>query len=549
MEDLLKKVIKGFNVYCKKILIVLFILPLTFTPALAQETESLFEEAVEDYINEDRKGAKIKFQNILGQDPCHMMAHYYLGLLLMESNDINQAIVNFEYVFKNASESIEGIGIDLAQAYDAAEKFDKSLPIYKKIYEQNPSDDATSFQYAVALQNTGNMEQAKVIYDRFIESHGVYAEAARYQLALYSYNLGAYVTAYDAFKRVDPKSDYADAAKQYTDILLPMTKLFSVYLSGEYSYNDNVSGSSSIAQKINAVPTQSESGYGWDMVGTINSRKFEISEQLGLKLGYLYVATLYLDKALKSNDFIGHFINPSLIYVASPSLNYELKGEWQYFNSNHQLLSQNYGASLITNITFETVPHSIEITTAYLKKNHTKNYTQDNTAVSLQYLNSNTYSFGVSGTLNADSGASFTSSYEFSDERTLEATNQARDARSQTQTISASANLLAPEGILGKYFPSLSVTPSITYTRLDYINPQSIDTSYSAANTPNVAALLIGKKVYSNTTQLRVQLDAVLYPSMGLTLSVGYEHSKAASNARSLNTKYNKYFTSLAASF
>ncbi|MDX8396053.1 MAG: tetratricopeptide repeat protein [Mariprofundaceae bacterium] len=537
--------------------ILLLALCLAATPAHAASLDELLKDAIQDYQFQDNEEAKAKFNHILELAPGNIMSHYYLGTILMTEEKADQAIPHLEHVY-NAPTPVAGIEAALAKAYDAAKKPKKALPIYKKLYDKDPTNDANAFQYAKALQAVDNIEQAKKMYTDLIEKKGKYADHARYQMGTLYTNGGSYATAVSMFKAIDPNSPYGGAAKQYMDALTPATKPISLYVSGQYFYNDNVAGSSSTAKDIGAASTTSTSdgGQGWTVIAALNTRKFEATEQLRFKLGYLFYGMLYnSETGFSGNDFKGHFINPSVSFHPDPSLDFELKGDLQYFDYNHSLLSHNYGATFTASKRFKDTPHSANINASYLQKFHTKTYAG---TTSLAYLDANNYSFGFGGNLGTEWGGTLTLSYKFSDDvptngsdKDISLANKSRDNRSRSHTLSTSARIPFPEKTFGSYISKLTLAPSISYTKKNFLNKLTADTSYTDVQGTSLQGTTVG----SNSTTIGIELSASPLKDYdplkkyNITLATGYEHSKSSSKATSLSTKSNKYYGTLSASF
>ncbi|MDT8375832.1 MAG: hypothetical protein RQ867_03725 [Mariprofundaceae bacterium] len=515
----------------------LFALIMFISPQLhAQPIDEQLATAIQDYQFQDFDEAEAKLRSILNQAPENLSAHYYLGVILTQKGAFIEAIEHLEHV-ANASVTAEGIDEALVQAYQGANQFEKALPVNKKLYSKSPENDAYAFQYAVNLQKTGATGQAKEIYDHLISKGGNYTEAARYQMGTMLYEEKSYVEAVKAFEAIDPESPYGDAGKAYVKALKPLTRPVNAYLSVEYFYNDNVNSGS----RIGTVTAGKIGSQGFTTIGVLNTRQFEISKQFRWKLGYLYYGILHTqNNTAKQYDFIGHFINPEISYHPNSGMDFRLKGDFQFFNYNHQTLSDNYGATFTATRYLESGQGSANLHAAYLKKNYTGNYTSGGTTQSLTYLDANTWSFGVGGTYSGqDWPASLTLDYTFNDENTLNNTVKAQESRYSEHAVRADATLPFT-GQLSRY----ALLANASYSEKNY---SSLPGSVLARQVyTDVAA---GQKIDSRTTILGIKAQALLWDEYGLTASVGYEQTKSSSTTTSLTYKSKKYFGQLAAAY
>jgi len=294
-----------------------------------QARADLLWDAVQDYQFQDLTQSESKLRTVLEQDPDNLMAHYYLGAVLQQQGKVDEAIVHFEMV-ADAGKPIPGIDETLANAYIAAGLANKALPYVEEKYRQQPSDDSVALQYANVLQFVGRIDEASDIYRRLIDSGSPLADQARFQLGHILVSYGAYVSAVQTMRAIDTNSPYRGAADSYIKALEPVTHPLNIYASVEGFYNDNPGGSS--ASLIGIAPAFTGGSQGLSLTGMLSSRAFEASRQLHLKLSYLYFGTFYRAQGANQLNFTGHFVNPSIIFKATPKVDFELKGDIQFLD-------------------------------------------------------------------------------------------------------------------------------------------------------------------------------------------------------------------------
>ena len=519
------------------LLSICFLFFLSTSSLYAQPVKTLLNEAIQDYQFQDFDEAETKLRSVIDQAPGNLSAHYYLGVILTQKGKFSEAVEHLEHV-ANASVAVEGIDGALIQAYQGANQFEKSLPLNEKLYQSNPENEAYAFQYAVNLQKTGATGEAKEIYNRLISKGGSYTGPAHYQMGELLYNEKSYIAAVKEFEAIDPESPYGDAGKAYVKALKPLTRPLSVYLSAEYFYNDNVNAGG--AQLTGTTTTGKIGSQGSTLIGVVNSRQFDISNHFKWKLGYLFYGILHAQDAAKENDFIGHFINPEIGFYPSQNMDFKLKGDFQFFNYNHQKLSDNYGATFTATRYLESQQGSANLHVAYLKKNYTTTYSSADattrvvTTQSLAYLDAKTWSFGGGGSYSGKEWpANLTLDYTFNDEKTVNNSNKARDSQFKEHAVRADVTLPFT-GQLSRF----ALLGNASYSKKNYTNTQS-GVTYDAGV----------QKVYVNLTTLGIKAQAQLWDEYGVTGSVGYEQTKSASNTSSLTYKSKKYYGQISGSY
>jgi len=529
-----------------RLLLSVFFLFIMSTTALhAQPVRELLDEAIQDYQFQDYDMAEGKFRSIIDQAPGNISAHYFLGVILSQKGKYEEAIEHLELVAK-APVAVEGIDEALAQAYQGAGRFDKALPLNKKRYLASPNNDALAFQYGVNLQKTGANAEAKKIYDRLIEKNGVYAGPAHYQMGEMLYNEQSYIAAIKEFEAVDPESPYGAAAKAYSSALAPLTRPFSAYLSTEYFYNDNVNSGS----RTGTVASGKIGSQGFTLIGVLSTRQFELANKLKAKLGYLYYGIFHtVNKGpaenAKAYDFSGHFLNPEVSFHPSQAMDFKLKGDFQFFNYNHQNLADNYGGTLTATRYLASKQGSANLHVGYLKKNYTSAYTStDTTGIistqSLAYLDAETWSYGVGATYSGKMWpANLTIDYTYNDEQTINSTVKALESAFTEHVVRGDVRLPFT-GSLSRF----ALLGNASYSEKRYRGLPS--TVFFRQVYTDVAA---NQRIDATLTTLGVKLQAMLWQKIGLTATAGYEQTESKSNTASLTYKSKKYFGQLSASY
>ena len=503
----------------------------------ASYARTLQEDAILDYQFQDYDQAKKKFETILNSTPGNITAHYYMGIILQLEGKYDAAIRHLEIASK-ASPPAEGIEEMLANTYLAAGKAQKALPYFKKRYQANPQDEHIAFQYAKALEGVGEFDHAARIYRAIIRNKGQMANTARYRLGQILSNLGAYASAVELMRAINPTSPYSGVAKSYLDALVPVTRPVSTFASAEYFYNDNPGTHTSALTGIQSVTPGSQ---GITLTAALNSRAFDMTDHLQAKVSYLYYGTFYKDDLAKDNDFVGHFINPSLTYRINNNMDIELKSDTQFFYFGHQRLSTNIGGT-VTGTYHLSTGNLVNLHTAYLRKQFTDHSRSSGTITSLKYLDANSWSVGGGSTLTAPAwGGTLVMDYTFNNEQTrntsvgdLQLAQKSRDSRFREHAIRVDATL----PFIG-FLSRAAVLGNMRYSYKDFPNLQT-GVLYS-----DVA----GQHIKAASLTLGVQLQVTVWDKAGLNLSAGYERTTSHSQTATLTYRTNRYFGQLSAGF
>ncbi|HKI62856.1 MAG TPA: tetratricopeptide repeat protein, partial [Mariprofundaceae bacterium] len=507
-----------------------------------QARADLLSDAIQDYQFQDFTQSESKLRQLLQQNPDNLMAHYYLGAVLQQQGKLDEAITHYEIV-ATAPHPIQGIEATLANAYIAAGRADKALPYLETNALQHPSDDDAALQYATALQADGQVDAASAIYRRLINGNSRLADQARFQLGQMLVSDGAYVSAVQVMKTIDPNSSYGSAAKTYIEALKPITRPLNVYVSVEGFYNDNPGGTSS--SLIGTTTAVSGGSQGLTLVAAVNTRDFEASPHLRLKLGYLFSGTYYRSKTAKQLNFTGHFIYPSALYAISPDNDVELKGDIQLFALGGQKLATNLGGTL-TATHHIAGGHSLNIHGSYLDKRFTKNYLASGVLASLEYLDARSTGVGAGATLMGsalikDWNGTVAVDYTYSDEKpknsgSADPALATKALDSHFREHAARVNISMPMGLADS---RMALLVNANYSYKDFTNLQSGSVYPSA----------IGLHMKSIMLTTGAKLQMLAWKEGRLNFSIGMDYTASHSQASELTYKSNRYFAALSAAY
>ena len=144
----------------KRILLtILFVLPLSIfsqenIEGLQKEARALAREGNEFYNQLQFTDAEVAYRKALEKDPSYEIANYNLGLALSQQKRGDEALPQYELVAKTTTdkltkaESYHNIGNTHFDKKDYA----KSVEAYKNSMRNNPKDDETRYNLALAQE-------------------------------------------------------------------------------------------------------------------------------------------------------------------------------------------------------------------------------------------------------------------------------------------------------------------------------------------------------------------------------------------------------------
>jgi len=126
--------------------------------------------------------AKSSFQKALELDPLYSQVHHNLGILYMETNELDKAEKEFMEVLKDKRVNPSGTLFNLALLYLKKGDLETALFTAKKSAEYQPDEIAPRILYASILEKMNRNEEAIIEYRSILEKHPK-SQEANYNLA------------------------------------------------------------------------------------------------------------------------------------------------------------------------------------------------------------------------------------------------------------------------------------------------------------------------------------------------------------------------------
>jgi tetratricopeptide (TPR) repeat protein len=111
-----------------------------------------YEQALNDYNSKNFDRAETGFKEVIGSDPKHADAHYYLGTIYYNKKDYETSLPHFEEAAKIEFKSVEKL-MALGENQRALKQFDRAIVQYQKVIGFAPAN--ANAYYALGLTYIG----------------------------------------------------------------------------------------------------------------------------------------------------------------------------------------------------------------------------------------------------------------------------------------------------------------------------------------------------------------------------------------------------------
>ncbi len=139
------------------LLIILFVLPLSVfaqenKESLQREARSLVRKGNELYSQKKFTDAEVAYKKAIAKDPNYEIANYNLGIALAEQNRDEEAIAQYELTAKLAENKLTKADAfhNVGNQHFDTKNYQKSVEAYKNSLRNNPTDDETRYNLALA---------------------------------------------------------------------------------------------------------------------------------------------------------------------------------------------------------------------------------------------------------------------------------------------------------------------------------------------------------------------------------------------------------------
>jgi len=112
-----------------------------------------------------------RFKNAVAIDPEATDAHFQLGRMALKQGRLNDALEHLRTVFEqDEKHSSSEILRELGALYVAARQYQDAIAKLEVYIEQRPYDPEGLYYYGFALEQSGDVNRARVMYERAIEA-------------------------------------------------------------------------------------------------------------------------------------------------------------------------------------------------------------------------------------------------------------------------------------------------------------------------------------------------------------------------------------------
>jgi tetratricopeptide (TPR) repeat protein len=112
-----------------------------------------------------------RFKNAVAIDPSETDAHFQLGRIALEQGRLPDALEHFRTVYdQDQKHSSSEILRELGALYVAAGQYADAVERLEVYTERRPYDPEGLYYFGFALEQTGDLPQARLMYERAIEA-------------------------------------------------------------------------------------------------------------------------------------------------------------------------------------------------------------------------------------------------------------------------------------------------------------------------------------------------------------------------------------------
>ena len=108
-------------------------------------------------------------ESAASEDPAHVQAFLYLGIVYLQLNRVDDAIATYSKILPRGGAETARIAFSLGNAYFTKGDYDKSIEYYTQVLDEDPSYASARLNRANALVKTGGLEKALEDYEGFLE--------------------------------------------------------------------------------------------------------------------------------------------------------------------------------------------------------------------------------------------------------------------------------------------------------------------------------------------------------------------------------------------
>ena len=131
-----------------------------------------FSQGEELFIQNDPQGALKYLEEAVAEDPAHVQAFLYLGIVYLQLNRADDAIATYQKILPRAGAETARIAYNLGNACFSKGDFALALQYYTEAISSDPSYSSAYLNRANTLVKTGELENAIGDYETYLSLEG-----------------------------------------------------------------------------------------------------------------------------------------------------------------------------------------------------------------------------------------------------------------------------------------------------------------------------------------------------------------------------------------
>lgn len=143
-----------------------FLLFAVFIPALG--AQSSFSVGEELFLQNKPKEALKHLESAVAEDPAHVQAFLYLGIVYQQLDKLDDAIETYNKILPKAGSETARIAYNLGNAYFTKGDLDMARRCYSQSIEEEPSYASAYLNRANTLVKSGELSEALADYESYL---------------------------------------------------------------------------------------------------------------------------------------------------------------------------------------------------------------------------------------------------------------------------------------------------------------------------------------------------------------------------------------------
>ena len=152
----------------KTVLTAFFGILVLFSGITALEAQTSFAQGEELFMQNKPQEALKYLESAVSEDPAHVQAFLYLGIVYLQINRVDDAIATYRKILPKGGDETPRIAYNLGNAYFTKGDFTLARQYYSQAIDADPSYSSAYLNRANALVRSGELSDALADYEIYL---------------------------------------------------------------------------------------------------------------------------------------------------------------------------------------------------------------------------------------------------------------------------------------------------------------------------------------------------------------------------------------------